>query len=97
MTTIEELTDRTWPDFEKLFEGRGGPKSCWCMVWRADKEEARNIHGAHRKACMHRRVRSGTKSGIIALVDGEPFGWCSIAPKSKRSQDSFRHEEGGTR
>ncbi|MBM3517300.1 MAG: hypothetical protein FJX56_05325 [Alphaproteobacteria bacterium] len=23
-----------WPDLERLLEGRGGPKTCWCMTWR---------------------------------------------------------------
>ena len=27
-----------WADFERLFESRGGPKSCWCKVWRQTPE-----------------------------------------------------------
>jgi hypothetical protein len=32
---VHEVDARRWPDFERLFESRGGPKACWCMVWRA--------------------------------------------------------------
>jgi hypothetical protein len=32
---FEEVTPERWADFESLFESKGGPKNCWCMVWRA--------------------------------------------------------------
>ena len=35
-----EVDAGRWPDFERLFESRGGPKACWCMVWRATPVEA---------------------------------------------------------
>ena len=72
----------TWADFERLFEARGGPKSCWCMVWRATPEEARHPDGARRKEAMRRRVRAGVPVGILAYRDGQPVAWCSIAPRS---------------
>ena len=28
------VTADRWPDLARLFERRGGPKYCWCMVWR---------------------------------------------------------------
>lgn len=32
---FREVDPEHWPDFERLFEARGGPKSSWCMLWRA--------------------------------------------------------------
>jgi len=32
---FHEVDAARWRDFERLFESRGGPESCWCMVWRA--------------------------------------------------------------
>ena len=72
----------TWADFERLFEARGGPKSCWCMVWRATPEEARRRDGPSRKKAMHKRVQAGMPVGILAYRDGQPVAWCSIAPRS---------------
>jgi GNAT superfamily N-acetyltransferase len=71
-----------WPDFERLFEGRGGPKSCWCMVWRASPEEGRRTDGASRKAAMAGRIAGGTTVGLLGYIDGEPVAWCSVAPRS---------------
>ena len=46
-----------WADFERLFESRGAPKYCWCMVWRATPEEGKLSDNASRKAAM-RAARS---------------------------------------
>src|SRR5262249_24285373 len=32
---FHEVDAERWRDLERLFESRGGPESCWCMVWRA--------------------------------------------------------------
>ncbi len=66
---------------QRLFESRGGPKNCWCMVWRATPEEARHPDGASRKAAMARRIDAGVPVGLLGYLDGEPVAWCSIAPR----------------
>ncbi len=79
---FREVTVETWADFESLFESTGGPKSCWCMVWRATAEEAKRTDGASRKGAMERRVGSGTPVGILGYLEGKPVAWCSVAPRS---------------
>jgi GNAT superfamily N-acetyltransferase len=79
---FHEVDQGRWPDFERLFESRGGPKACWCMVWRATPEEARRTDGASRKAAMAKRVAAGTTVGLLGYIDGEPVAWCSVAPRS---------------
>ena len=47
---IREVDAARWSDFERLFEARGGPKYCWCMVWRRDengKSPQGGGHGSH--------------------------------------------------
>jgi GNAT superfamily N-acetyltransferase len=91
-----EVTPATRADFERLFEAKGGPSYCWCMAWREidDRQHASN---ADRKAGMMGRIEAGTPVGILAYADGEPVGWCSVAPResylklSKRQDDA---EEG---
>ncbi len=70
-----------WNDLKRLFESRGGPKACWCMVWRATAMEAKQTDGRSRKAALLRRVRQGVPIGILGYLDGEPIAWCSIAPR----------------
>ena len=74
-----------WADLEQLFEARGGPHSCWCMVWRAKPAAARQAGTPARKAilkaALHARVAGGTPIGILGYLGGEPVAWCSIAPR----------------
>jgi GNAT superfamily N-acetyltransferase len=79
---FHEVSADRWPDFEHLFEARGGPKSCWCMVWRASSSEAKHTDGASRKAAMKQRVCTHTPVGLLAYADDEPVAWCSVAPRS---------------
>jgi uncharacterized protein YdhG (YjbR/CyaY superfamily)/GNAT superfamily N-acetyltransferase len=78
---FREVTTATWTDFETLFEARGGPKNCWCMVWRATPKESRTVSGPGRKAAMKSRIDAGTPVGILGYQDGVPVAWCSIAPR----------------
>ena len=74
------VTPERWPDMAALFDGRGGPKYCWCMVWRpwpAGVERSR----PNKRAEMERTVLGGTPVGILAYVEGEPVAWCSVAPR----------------
>ena len=80
--SFREVTAETWPAFEKLFGSRGGPKSCWCMVWRASVEEARNTDGRSRKSAMSSRIMNGTPVGIWGYLEEDPVAWCSVAPRS---------------
>lgn len=79
---FHEVDAGRWPDFERLFAGRGGPKACWCMVWRATPQEARRSDGASRKAAMAQRVGVGVPVGLLGYLDAEPVAWCSIAPRA---------------
>ena len=53
---FHEVDRARWPDLERFFEARGGPKSCWCMVWRASGPEARRTDGPSRKAALARHA-----------------------------------------
>jgi GNAT superfamily N-acetyltransferase len=79
---FREVTADTWPDFERLFECRGGPKACWCMVWRATPVEAQRTDGASRKAAFAKRVAAGGTVGLLGYIDEEPVAWWSVAPRS---------------
>lgn len=79
--TFREVTRETWRDFEALFESRGGPSYCWCMVFRAAGPELKDTSRAGRKAALKRRVETGVPVGLLAYRDGEPIGWCSVGPK----------------
>ena len=83
--TFHEVDADRWSDLVRLFEARGGPKACWCMVWRRTPEGASPADGAARRAALGQRVTAGVPIGILGYADDEPVAWCSIAPR-----DSYR-------
>lgn len=93
---FHEVDQGRWRDFERFFESRGCPKSCWCMLWRATPEEARHKDGASRKAAMAKRIAAGIPVGLLGYIDDEPVAWCSVAPRStyRRLVDDNSPDEG---
>src|SRR5579871_339174 len=79
--TFREVTAEPWPDFEKLLESRGGPKNCWCMVWRAGAKGSPPSDSAGRKSAMKQRIYAGVPVGILGYDGERPVAWCSIAPR----------------
>ena len=80
--TFRPVTKARWADFDRLFSAPGGPKHCWCMVWRRTPEELReHPSGRTRKPLIKGRVDHGQTIGILGYRDDEPVAWVSIAPR----------------
>lgn len=79
---IQVVTEDRWPDFEALFESRGAPKTCWCMVWR----QCPSAKGPDRKRAMREIVQSRGPVGLLGYLDGRPVAWCSVAPRNSYRQ-----------
>ncbi len=78
---FQPLTSDRWPDLVKLFEHHGNPGYCWCMTWRATSAEYKQLDSTGRKRVLHNLVKTRVPIGILAYHEGEPVGWCSIAPR----------------
>lgn len=80
--TFKPVTEATWPDFDALFKAPGGPKHCWCMVWRRTPEELReHPQGRTRRPLIKDRVDAGETIGLVGSLDGKPVAWVSVAPR----------------
>ena len=79
---IVEVDRDHWSDLARLFEARGGPSFCWCMVWRPLQNRGRQDGRRRRRAALQRRVQAGTPVGILGYLGNEPVAWCSVAPRS---------------
>lgn len=75
------LTSARWTDFETLFGKQGACGGCWCMWWRLKRSDFERQKGEANKQSMKRLVASGEVPGILAYAEGEPVGWCAIAPR----------------
>jgi GNAT superfamily N-acetyltransferase len=79
--TFHPLTAERWNDFEKLFGPRGATGGCWCMYWRLSNKDFEAMKGDTNRKVMKSIVEKGEVPGILAYLDGQPAGWCSIAPR----------------
>ena len=75
------LTPDRWADFETLFGERGACGGCWCTYWRRSRSEFNANKGARNRRFILKVVESGPPPGIIGYLDGEPVGWCAVAPR----------------
>jgi GNAT superfamily N-acetyltransferase len=78
---IKPVDKSNWSDFEMLFESKGAPGYCWCMVWRMTKDELKQNSSSCRKEFIKQRVFAGTPIGLLAYVHDEPVAWCSVGPR----------------
>lgn len=70
-----------WKDFEALFGEKGACGGCWCMAWRLKKSDFEKQKGTENKSAMKKLVETNKPVGILAYIDGNPIGWCSVAPR----------------
>jgi hypothetical protein len=67
---------------------RGEPSRCQCQRYKMRPGESWASVGAEGLAfrlrtqtdCGH--AESGTTSGLVAYLDGEPVGWCAVEPRT---------------
>ena len=71
-----------WDDLEGLFNSTGGPKYCWCMVWRNMPTGVSCGYNDAKKEALRGQVQQGGAIGILGYINGEAVVWCSIAPRN---------------
>jgi len=75
------VTKDRWSDFETLFGKRGACGGCWCMLWRLTRKDFESQKGEGNRRAMKALIQSGEIPGILALSEGQPVAWCSVAPR----------------
>src|SRR4029077_9939740 len=85
----KELTEATWPDFEKLFSRRHGWDHCWCMAFQRTRRPSRKEFPTRAQVAVRNHqdkkqlLDQGRAHGILVYADGEPVGWCQYGPKNE--------------
>src|SRR2546430_13710987 len=74
--TVERL-----PDLARFSEQHGRFRYCSCMRWRMTSTDYHRSPKESRVAALEELVRQGTPVGVLACVDGDAVGWCSLAPR----------------
>ncbi len=86
--TIVPANEASWEDLQAVLGTRGDPSRCQCQRYKMQHRESWASVGAEELAfrfrtqtdCAH--PESGTTSGLVAYLDGEPVGWCAVEPRT---------------
>ncbi len=80
---FQPVTWKQWPDMQKLFGANGADSGCWCMWWRQTRQDFDRLHGEPNRRSMEALIRGGEVPGILAYRQGQPVGWCAVAPRER--------------
>jgi GNAT superfamily N-acetyltransferase len=81
--TTRALRPDDWPLVTRLFGDNGACAGCWCMEWRRPRgTRAQDVQGAPNRRALRRLVTAGRVHAVLALLDGEPVGWCCLGPRA---------------
>ena len=82
--TIIPANEVSWEDLQTVLGTRGDPHRCQCQRYKMQPGESWASVGAEELAFRLRKQsdcghpESGTTSGLVAFLDGEPVGWCAV-------------------
>ena len=88
LVTIVPASEASWEDLQAVLGTRGDPSRCQCQRYKMKPRESWASVGAEELGfrlrtqtdCGH--SESGSTSGLVAYLDGEPVGWCAVAPRT---------------
>jgi GNAT superfamily N-acetyltransferase len=75
------VTPERLPQLERFSTQHGKFRYCSCMRWRMPSTEYQRSSKEERVAALAELVRQRVPVGVLAYLDDEPVGWCSIAPR----------------
>ena len=78
---IHPLTTDRWMDLVKLFGEKGAQGGCWCMWWRLRPKDYERNAGERNEYAFKELVDSKQPVGLLAYLNGQVVGWCSVAPR----------------
>jgi GNAT superfamily N-acetyltransferase len=79
--SFHPVTRDRLPDLACFSEQHGKFRYCSCMRWRMRSIDFGRSTKESRVAALERLVRDGKPIGVLAYLDGDPVGWCAVAPR----------------
>jgi GNAT superfamily N-acetyltransferase len=77
--TVAPVSEARFDDVQTVFGTRGQAAHCQCQRYRMGWYDHQSDNVAGRRELLRDQVSEG--HGLLAYVDGEPVGWCSLAPR----------------
>ena len=102
MYRTKALSQKTWPDFERLFQKPGGWSHCWRVHFQRARglPKSQHLRTRRERAVRNRRqklelVEEGRAHGILVYANGEPVGWCQFGRREELPRIDNRRQYRG--
>jgi GNAT superfamily N-acetyltransferase len=79
--TFHPVTPARLPDLSAFMQAHGKFRYCACMRWRMRSTDFSSSTKQDRVETLEVLVREGKPVGVLAYLEREPVGWCSVAPR----------------
>ncbi|MBB2914125.1 GNAT superfamily N-acetyltransferase [Streptosporangium becharense] len=78
----------SWEDLQTVFGKRGEAAKCQCQRYKIRHAQWLSHTLADRTHRLRQQADcgqpdSGTTSGLVGFLDGEPVGWCAVEPRTE--------------
>jgi GNAT superfamily N-acetyltransferase len=83
--SVVPADEASFEDLQTVLGTRGPAHRCQCQRYKLRPREAFAKFPVEERAerlCAQTHPQSGTTSGLVAYLDGEPVGWCAVEPRS---------------
>jgi GNAT superfamily N-acetyltransferase len=86
--SVVPANEASWDDLQTVLGTRGEAHICQCQRFKMRPRESWASVGAMELAFRLRKQtdsghpESGSTSGLVAYLDGEPVGWCAVEPRT---------------
>jgi len=77
--TVRPVGTALFDDVQVVFGTRGQAARCQCQGYRLGWHDQHSDNVEGRRELLRDQVAEG--HGLLAYLDGEPVGWCSVAPR----------------
>ncbi len=85
--SVVPANEASWDELQTVFGTRGMAIRCQCQRYKLRPRESFASFPVEERADRLRQQtdcgnpESGTTSGLVAYLDGEPVGWCAVEPR----------------
>lgn len=85
--SVVPANQASWEELQSILGTRGAGHRCQCQRYKLGVGEAFERFPVEERADRLREQtdcgypESGTTSGLVAYLDGEPVGWCAVEPR----------------
>ena len=86
--SVLPANEASWEDLQAVFGSRGQASRCQCQRYKLQRGESFASFPVEERAHRLREQtdsghpESGTTSGLVAYLNGEPVGWCAVEPRT---------------